>query len=260
LRKIFTIRNIDAQREHMWSARRIEEEVAACPRRRIARYFMEYLPKGEPILEAGCGLGAWVIYLGDRGYDIAGIDNDAQVIGRLKEWRPSLNVSAGDIRALPCETGSLGAVISLGVMEHFEEGCDEAMRETFRVLRPGGLFFFTVPLNNIFRKLVAHPLRGLYLRWKGAQGDGIHFAEFRYTPAEVERMLARHGFTPFLTTWDDFSEKGMSLGIWADFPPLHGKGLYEMNVPGRAVAWVLNSLSPWLVSAGVLCIARKKAK
>jgi hypothetical protein len=73
-------------------------------------------------------------------------------------------------------------------------------------------------------------------------------------------MLARHGFTPFLTTWDDFSEKGMSLGIWADFPPLQGKGLYEMNVPGRAVAWVLNSLSPWLVSAGVLCIARKKAK
>jgi SAM-dependent methyltransferase len=260
LRKIFTIRNIDAQREHMWTARRIEEEVAACPRRRIAGYFMEYLPKGEPILEAGCGLGAWVVYLGDLGYDIAGIDNDDQVIGRLKEWRPSLNVSAGDIRGLPYETGSLGAVISLGVMEHFEEGCDEAMRETWRVLRPGGLFFFTVPLNNLFRKLVAHPLRGFYLRWRSAHGDGIHFAEYRYTPVEVGRMLARHGFTPFLTTWDDFSEKTMSLGIWADFPPLQGEGLYEMKVPGRAVAWMLNSLSPWLVSAGVLCIARKTPK
>ena len=260
MRKIFTIRDIDAQREFMWSARRIEEEVAACPRRRIARYFMDHLPKGELILEAGCGLGAWVIYLGDRGYEIAGIDNDAQVIGRLKEWRPSLNVSAGDIRALPCETGSLGAVISLGVMEHFEEGCDEAMRETWRVLRPGGLFFFTVPLNNLFRKLVAHPLRGLYLRWRGAHGDSIHFAEYRYTPGEVENLLRRHGFIPLTTTWDDFSEKGMSLGIWADFPPLQGKGLYEMNVPGRAVAWILNSLSPWLVSAGVLCIARKKAE
>jgi SAM-dependent methyltransferase len=260
LRKIFTIRDLEAQREHMWSARRIEEEVAACPRRRIARYFKKYLPKNEPILEAGCGLGAWVIYLGDRGYDIAGIDNDAQVIGRLKEWRPSLNVSAGDIRALPSETGSLGAVISLGVMEHFEEGCDEAMRETWRVLRPGGLFFFTVPLNNLFRKLVAHPLRGLYLRWRESRGERIHFAEYRYTPPEVERMLAHHGFTPFLTTWDDFSEKGMSLGIWADFPPLHGKEIYEMTIPGRAVAWILNSCSRWLASAGVLCIARKKGK
>ena len=180
----------------MWSARRIEEEIAACPRRRIARYFMEYLPKNEPILEAGCGLGAWVIYLGDLGYDIAGIDNDAQVIGRLKEWRPSLNVSAGDIRRLPCETGSLGAVISLGVMEHFEEGCDEAMRETWRVLRPGGLFFFTVPLNNLFRKLVGHPLRASTCDGEDARGDGIHFAEYRYTPPGSGAVLRRHGFIP----------------------------------------------------------------
>ena len=260
MRKIFTIRDIDAQREFMWSARRIEEEVAACPRRRIARYFMDHLPKGEFILEAGCGLGAWVIYLGDRGYDIAGIDNDAQVIGRLKEWRPSLNVSAGDIRALPCETGSLGAVISLGVMEHFEEGCDEAMRETWRVLRPGGLFFFTVPLNNPFRKLVAHPLRGLYLRWRDFRGDSIHFAEYRYTPGEVENLLRRHGFIPLTTTWDDFTEKGMSLGIWADFPPLQARQLYEMNAGGKIVAFLLNTLSPWIAAAGILCVARKPGR
>jgi len=50
----------------------------------------------------------------ETGYDIAGIDNDAQIISRLKEWRPSLNVTAGDIRRLPFEAGSLGAVISLG--------------------------------------------------------------------------------------------------------------------------------------------------
>ena len=257
MKKIFTIRDLHAQREHMWSARRIEEEIAACPHRRITRYFLEYLPKGEPILEAGCGLGAWVIFLGDRGYDIAGIDNDEDVIRRLKEWRPSLKVSAGDIRVLPCETGSLGAVISLGVMEHFEEGCDAAMRETNRVLRTGGLLLFTVPFNNVFRKLVAHPLRGLYLRWRRSQGVGIHFAEYRYSPPEVERMLSRNGFALLVTTWDDFSDKRMSLGIWSDFPPLHGKGLYDMNAPGTAVAWVLNSLSPWIAASGLLCVARK---
>jgi len=241
----------------MWSARRIEEEIAACPHRRITRYFLEYLPKGEPILEAGCGLGAWVIFLGDRGFDIAGIDNDEDVIRRLKEWRPSLKVSAGDIRVLPCETGSLGAVISLGVMEHFEEGCDAAMRETHRVLRPGGLLLFTVPFNNVFRKLVAHPLRGLYLGWRRSRGDGIHFAEYRYSPPEVEQMLSRHGFSLLATTWDDFSDKRMSLGIWADFPPLQARRLYEMNAVGKSVALLLNSLSPWIAAAGVLCVARK---
>ena len=219
LRKIFTIRNLECpagthveRPPHRGGSRRV-------PHRRIARYFMEYLPKDERIVEAGCGLGAWVIYLGDLGYDIVGIDNDAQVIGRLKEWRPSLNVSAGDIRGLPCETGSLGAVISLGVMEHFEEGCDEAMRETWRVLRPGGLFFFTVPLNNLFRKLVAHPLRGLYLRWRGAHGDSIHFAEYRYTPAEVERMLARHGFIAVPDDMGRFFGEGDVPWDLGGFPP-----------------------------------------
>ena len=54
-------------------------------------------------------------------------------------------------------TSSLGAYISLGVMEHFEDGCAAAMAEAFRVLKPGGLMFFTVPLENPFRKLFAHP-------------------------------------------------------------------------------------------------------
>jgi len=73
----------------------------------------------------------------------------------------------------------------------------------------------------------------------------------------VERLLAHHGFTPFLTTWDDFSEKWMSLGIWADFPPLQARQLYEMNAGGKVVAFLLNTLSPWIAASGVLCVARK---
>jgi hypothetical protein len=73
-------------------------------------------------------------------------------------------------------------------------------------------------------------------------------------------MLVRHRFAPILTTWDDFSEKGMSLGIWADFPPLHARQLYEMNAGGKMVALLLNTLSPWIAASGVLCVARKTGK
>ena len=34
----------------------------------------------------------------------------------------------------------------------------------------------------------------------------------------------------------------MSLGIWADFPPLQGNQLYDMTIPGKVVAIVLNTL------------------
>jgi len=257
MKKIYTIRNPEAQRDHMWSARRIEEEVAACSHRSIEGFFLAYLPKDAPILEAGCGLGAWVVYLGDRGYDITGIDHDETVVGRLKEWRPSINVRRGDIRELPYEDGTLGAVISLGVMEHFEEGCGDAMRETYRVLQPGGLLFFTVPMDNLFRRVFAHPMRSLYLKWRESRGDTIHFAEFRFSRNEVSALLREHGFEPIITAWDDFTEKTMSLGIWTDFPPLQARDLYALNSQGKAAAFAMNSISRWIACSGVLCIARK---
>lgn len=257
MKKIFTIRNPEEQREHMWSARRIEEEVAACAHRSIEPYFLEYLPKDAPILEAGCGLGAWVVYLTDRGYDIAGIDNDEKVVGRLKEWWPTLKVVHGDIRELPHADNSLAAVVSLGVMEHFEAGCRDALKETYRVLRPGGLLFFTVPMNNLFRRALAHPVRSLYLKWRKHHGDTIHFAEYRFSKREAEVLLREHGFEPMITAWDDFSEKTMSLGIWADFPPLQAEVHYELKPAGKAAAFVMNSLSRWFCCSGILCMAMK---
>ena len=189
MKKIYTIRNLSQQQEHMWSASRVEEEVSACGLRHIKELFLQHLSKGEKILEAGCGLGAWVVYLGERGYDIVGIDHDIMVIDRLKDWKPELPVFQGDICHLPYADGSIGAYISLGVMEHFEEGCDEAMAEARRVLKPDGLVFFTVPMENIFRKIVAHPLRHLYLWWRRYKGDSIYFAEYRFTLREVENLL-----------------------------------------------------------------------
>ena len=54
----------------------------ACPRQVIAHHFLRHLPREEPILEGGCGLGAWVIFLEEQGYDIAGIDNYLNALGK----------------------------------------------------------------------------------------------------------------------------------------------------------------------------------
>lgn len=258
MKKIYTIRNSMQQQVHMWDDRRIEDEVSACAKRNLAAYFVKYLPKYEQIVEAGCGLGAWVVFLHERGYDIVGIDNNKTVIERLKDGRPSVKVEYGDIRKLPYDNGHFGACISLGVVEHFEEGCDEAMNEASRVLKMGGLLFFSVPMENIFRKIVAHPLRSLYLGYRRAKGDASHFVEYRYNRQEVECLLRKYGFELIVSDWDDFVDKNMSLGIWADFPPLHSRGLYGLNLLGRAVAFTMNSFSRWAAPAGVFCLARKK--
>ncbi|HET7319412.1 MAG TPA: methyltransferase domain-containing protein [Nitrospirota bacterium] len=258
MKKIYTVRNVFQQQTHLWDKHTIAEEVAACSRRNIRVTFLKYLPKDEPILEAGCGLGAWVIYLSEKGYDIAGIDNNEAVIEQLKAWNPSLKVMYGDIRKLPYDDNSLGAYISLGVVEHFEEGCGEAMKEAYRVLRPGGLVFLTVPMNNIFRKAFAHHIRSLYLFWSRLRNNPAFFAEYRYSRRETEELLKKYGFDPVFSTWDDFDRADMSLGLWADFPPLQSPKLYRLNLPGRLAAVVLNSTSRWTSAAGVFCLARKR--
>lgn len=258
MKKIFTIRDLSQQQTHMWADQNIEDEVRACAERNITPYFFKYLPEDEDILEAGCGLGAWVIFLNDKGYRVAGIDNNREVIERLKLWNPSLNVSYGDIEHLPYEDSSLGAYISLGVIEHFEEGTERPLREAFRVLKPGGVIILTVPYNNIFRRLIAHPLRSLYLMNHRLRGRRVYFAEYRYSDTEVVNMLEKTGFHVIETGVDDFISKSRSLTIWSEFPFLRDlRKPYTLNMIGKIAAYIMNSISKKITASGILVVAKK---
>lgn len=242
----------------MWGSHVVEDEVSVCEERNLLGYFIKYLPQNELLLEAGCGLGAWVICLKKRGYNIEGVDHDARVISRIKAYDNELPVQQGNILNLPYEDDSLGAYISLGVVEHFEEGEEEALAEAWRILKPGGIVIFTVPYNNLFRRLIAHPLRHLYLELHKLRGGSVHFAEYRYSEFEACRMLEKTGFNIVETDRDDFISKSRSLALWSEFPFLQsGSEPYSLNIVGKVLAYVLNSISERILAAGVLIVARK---
>jgi SAM-dependent methyltransferase len=146
----------------MWTARTIEQELQACDLETPARdLFLTYIPKGSRVIDGGCGFGKWVIYLKRLGYDITGIDNNELAISKLKEYDSSLQVELGDILDIHYPDSSFDAYISMGVVEHFEDGPLPALKEAYRVLKPGGLIFVSVPTVNALRKLVRRPLRNL---------------------------------------------------------------------------------------------------
>jgi len=258
MKKIFTIRDTSMQQTFLWKDHIVEDEVAACDDRNIKFHMFKYLPKDEEVIEAGCGLGAWVVYLASRGYHIKGVDNNNAVIDQLKSWNPDLPVATGDICNLPHDDASLGGYISLGVVEHFEEGPDKALREAFRVLKRGGVMLLTVPFDNMFRRLVAHPLRKLFLLYHKMRGGALFFAEYRYSEPEVTHMVEKAGFEVLERDTDDFIEKTRSLTLWSELPFLQDqKKAYHLNVAGRLMAFLMNSISRKIAASGILVVARK---
>lgn len=257
MKKIYSIRNLSQQQANMWNSFSLDNEIKNCPQWNTLNYFLKYLPKDKPILEAGCGLGIWLIYLRNNGYNVEGIDYDWNVISKLNEMRPDLPARQGDICNLPYKDNSLGAYISLGVLEHFEEGAEKPLSEAKRVLMPGGIAIFTLPFNNFFRRMVAHPLRELYLLVHWALKGNKYFSEYRYSKREAYNMIIEAGFHVIETDINDFINKNRSLALWSEFPFLQSKELYSLNIAGKIAAYLMNSLSINILSAGILIVAQK---
>lgn len=101
--------------------------------------------RGEQVLDLGCGGGFYVRELsrvvGAEG-QAAGIDISADQIAaateRCKEM-DNVRLETGDAFALPYDTASFDAVLSVQVVEYLQDA-EVALKEVLRVLKPGGRF------------------------------------------------------------------------------------------------------------------------
>ena len=108
------------------------------------------LRPGMRVVDAGCGSGRNLVYLLQAGYEVWGIDADPSAIamvqrlaGALAPGLPRGNFTAGPIETAALPDGFADAVISSAVLHfardsgHFES----LLRGSWRLLKPGGLFF-----------------------------------------------------------------------------------------------------------------------
>ena len=124
-------------------------------------YLIDQLLRGRfdsrrRVLDAGCGDGRNLVYVLQRGFECFGIDRDPAAVehvralaAELSADNPAENFVVGEIDRLPWGDGSMDAVLCSAVL-HF--AADDAqfgrmVREMWRVLAPGGLFFARLASN-----------------------------------------------------------------------------------------------------------------
>jgi SAM-dependent methyltransferase len=250
--KYYKLRDSSPDKGQAWRGEDLEERISLCEAQTIEPIISAHA--SGKILEAGCGLGRWVLYLKSKGCDITGIDIARDGLVRITSHEPEAKVVAGNIESLPFNDNTFDTVISLGVVEHLEHGTEKALSEFRRVLKPGGALLLAVPYQNIVRTLMIRPLRWLYKKII-ARGSRP-FSEYRYIRREVVRMIAKAGFSVERIEADDFRPP-YNMGMYVDWPMLRSRRKWRLNWFGKLVRLPWRMISKWSITSGVLVIGRK---
>jgi SAM-dependent methyltransferase len=149
-------------------------------RREVERWLddLERPPGGKlRVLDAGCGTGGLLANLRTPAWKV-GIDAAAEGV-RLARSRGLSALVRGSVTTLPFAAESFDAVISIDVLCHSRVEEVQALAETLRVLRPGGLLLVQVPAFDFLR----------------GEHDAAVWTKRRYRKDEVVRLLSAAGFS-----------------------------------------------------------------
>ena len=150
--------------------------------------------KDRPILEAGCGAGRILRYYHERGYDVVGIDYVAVAIEKLKQTDASLRVAVGDITRLDFPDRAFGYVLAFGLYHNLEQGLDQAIAETYRVLSKGGVVCASFRADNIQTRLTDWLADRRARKESRTAAQPRAFHKLNLTRGEYETLFTRAGF------------------------------------------------------------------
>ena len=98
-----------------WEKVSLEDLLAQVPKSEYRPAVDQYMPREGLVLEAGCGLGQWLVYLYSLGVRAHGVDFEVRALRDLKREFLDVLVCTADVVHLPYADASFSACLSFGV-------------------------------------------------------------------------------------------------------------------------------------------------
>ena len=124
---------------------------------------------GGRVLEVGCGRGSMAAFFADAGFDTHMLDTSVVALASARKNFQSDGLDGtpicGDALSLPYADAAFDVVVSIGLLEHFED-IARPLHEQMRILRPGGVFLgYVVPERPVSVQSLAAPVNATLRLW-----------------------------------------------------------------------------------------------
>jgi SAM-dependent methyltransferase len=161
------------------------------------------------ILEVGCGGGAFLAFLEDRGHQAVGVDMLPEAMEAARQLARTSEVKLGDACSLPFPDASFDCLVSQHLIEHLDD-LGQALAEWRRVLKPGGSLAICTPNSR-------YPCPSLFY-----DSSHVHI----YDPEELRGAVTTAGFeavnsrTIFPHLWKGKISVMLGVPLYRLFEPL----------------------------------------
>lgn len=152
----------------------------------------EFVNPGESLLDLGIGSGLSSILFHRAGLRVFGLDGSHEVLEICKAKGFAAELKEHDLRDLPLPypTHFCDHVISVAVLNSFKD-LDPLFREVARIIKPGGIFAFTVEEQKPGQD-DSYPINRVAVDEKPDEATAVRL--YRHSEAHIQASLDQNGF------------------------------------------------------------------